>query len=278
VWEVAVFVLNVLAFILIGLQLRGIVTRLSGGHTNYVLGALAVCAATIGVRVLFWLPFTAVVHRIILRTRSENAVSSGGGLVIAWCGMRGIVTLAAALALPDGPSAFPHRDFIVLAAFSVVLCTLVLQGLSLGPLMRRLSLRDEGSVERELRMARIETARAALAALAGSAAEPAAGLLRREYAARMRFEETADQLESTAGDGLSLESTAGDGLSLAALQREAALAQRQRLVVLRAESVIGDDAFHAAEAEIDLLELSADGRIHPGAEEDATGLEPESSS
>ena len=87
----------------------------------------------------------------------------GTGLVISWAGMRGIVSLAAAMALPP---AFPYRDLIVLTAFSVVLGTLVIQGLTLAPLLRWLDLHDDDPVGRELRAARERALDAGLASLA----------------------------------------------------------------------------------------------------------------
>jgi CPA1 family monovalent cation:H+ antiporter len=182
----------------------------------------------------------------------------GTGLLISWCGMRGIVTLAAALALPDGgpAAAFPHRDLIVFCAFCVVLATLVVQGATLRPLLKVLGLRDDGSVDRELETARVETARAAIAELEGTTPVGAAEMLRREYRARINAGSTASETGPEAG-------------TLGELQRRAALAQRRALVDLRARSVIGDDAFHAAEEEIDLLELTASARVHPAAEGEA---------
>jgi CPA1 family monovalent cation:H+ antiporter len=167
--------------------------------------------------------------------------------------MRGIVTLAAALALPDGSDGpvFPYRDVILVCAFWVVLSTLVVQGLSLRPLLKRLGLRDDDSVGREIQLARAETARAVLNEIEGGADKPAAELLRREYAARLRSSEQAAGAESSA--------------TIAALQRQAVSVQRRALIDLRARAVIGDDAFHVAEEEIDLLELSSDGRVHPDA-------------
>jgi NhaP-type Na+/H+ or K+/H+ antiporter len=180
----------------------------------------------------------------VRQPRRMSLPTVGTGLVISWCGMRGIVTLAAALALPDGDAAFPHRDLIVFCAFCVVLVTLVVQGMTLGPLMRALRLRDDGSVERELNLARTETAKAALGVLDQVEPRSDAEVLRREYQARMRGENH----EST---------------RVAQLQQEAVHAQRRALVDLRAREVIGDDAFHAAEEELDLLELTADSRIRP---------------
>jgi CPA1 family monovalent cation:H+ antiporter len=126
----------------------------------------------------------------------------------------------------------------------VVLCTLAVQGATLRPLLKILGLRDDGSVERELATARVETARAALRELERQPPSPSVEILRREYEARL-------QPGGPPADGL------------ARLQQDAALAQRRALVELRARSVIGDDAFHAAEEEIDLLELTADARVRP---------------
>jgi CPA1 family monovalent cation:H+ antiporter len=179
----------------------------------------------------------------------------GSGLVVSWAGMRGIVTIAAALALPvaaDGTQ-FPYRDLILLAAFGVVLGTLVVQGLTLGPLMRRVCLNPDTSVEREIGVARAETAKAALAALADSPDHEAAEMLRREYQARLSLGEI-EARES----GADLPES-----SLARLQRAAVAAQRAALDNLRRRELIGDDAFHAIEAEIDVLDLTADARIRP---------------
>jgi len=168
--------------------------------------------------------------------------------------MRGIVTLAAALALPDGATPFPHRDVIVFSAFCVVLTTLVLQGLTLRPLMQWLGLHDDGTVEREIAIARAETSRAALRALENKGVKsPSADILRGEYRTRLRSEESAQQ------GGPAVQA---DG-SLATLQRNAVAAQRDALTELRARQVIGDDAFHVLEEELDLLELTADARVRP---------------
>ncbi len=262
VWEVAVFVLNVLAFVLIGLQLRGIVSRAEGADWGVdVLCALAICGTVIAVRI-GWVMLHSTVARWWfrrsgrLRGHSGSPPSFGGSIVVAWCGMRGIVTLAAALALPGADSAgagFPERDTIVFCAFAVVLCTLVIQGSTLRPLMQWLGLKDDGSVQRELMLARAETARAALRVLEEEAGRPFTTVLRREYEVRLHSGE----------QGVPIEALGESAGGLAALQRRAVSAQRRMLVELRARNVIGDDAFHALEEEIDLLELTADVRIRP---------------
>jgi CPA1 family monovalent cation:H+ antiporter len=260
VWEVNVFVLNVLAFLLIGLQLRGILTRMHAADwRTYGTFAAAVCATVILVRILWWMPYNAFVRWKIRRfgahlPRPMMLPTFGSGLVISWAGMRGIVTVAAALALPAGASrgGFPYRDLIIFSAFGVVLSTLVVQGLTLGPLLKRLGLSDDGEVDREVRHARVAVSRAALHVLEEDANRAAADILRPEYEARIR-----------SGQEISVHTAAAHESALAALQSRAVEAQRRELVELRAAGVIGDDAFHAAEEEIDLLDLTADARIRP---------------
>jgi CPA1 family monovalent cation:H+ antiporter len=227
VWEVAVFVLNVLAFILIGLQLRGILERLDGGRWSDLGFALLASAAAIAVRFAWVMGHIAVAEPANWR----------GGLVMAWCGMRGIVSIAAALALPED---FPYRDLILLTAFAVVLATLVVQGLTLRWVLVWLGVEDDGAVEREAALAREATCQAALTVLRAAPSGEAAALLRRDYAARLN---------------------PVPGEPLLALQRQVIAAQRQALAALRRGGVIGDDAFHRIEEEIDLLELTADPRI-----------------
>jgi len=258
VWEVAVLVLNVLAFVLVGLQLGAIVSRVHGSEwRTYAWCAAAVCAAVIVVRIAWVLAYSTarvwMFRRFGPRSwKPTTPPTVGGGLLASWCGMRGIVTLAAALALPDGSPSFPHRGLIIFSAYCVVLSTLVLQGATLRPLMQWLGLHDDGTVEREIHVARAETARAALGVLDGLST-PSANLLRREYQARLQAGESAT----------SPEALEPDDTSVATLQRRTVLAQRDALAGLRARRVIGDDALHVVEEELDLLELSADARVRP---------------
>src|SRR4029453_9943500 len=130
VWDTVVFLLNVLAFIFIGLQLRPIVESFEpAARGRYLAVAAAVLLTVIVVRMAWHMSFNAVIRWRERRfgfhpPRPMLRPSVGSGLVISWAGMRGIVSLAAALALPVG---FPIRDLIVFTAFSVVLGTLVLQ-------------------------------------------------------------------------------------------------------------------------------------------------------
>jgi monovalent cation/hydrogen antiporter len=236
VWESAVFVLNVLAFVFIGLQLRPILESLAPDvRARYLLVAGAVVATVIVVRFAWVMTHNAIARLRIRQVgfhppRPTPPPTVGSGLVISWAGMRGIVTLAAALALPDD---FPYRDLVVLTAFAVVLGTLVVQGLTLRPLMRRIDLPEDDPVEREVEAARRRALEAAYAAL-GDEASPAALALRQAFDARRNRGTPADP-------------SAGE------LQ---ALGVARRVVFeMRAQEDIGDDAFHRLEEEFDWIEM-----------------------
>jgi CPA1 family monovalent cation:H+ antiporter len=246
VWATAVFVLNALAFVLIGLQLGPILDRLSADERSAYTGvALAVLGTVIVTRIAWVMPYNWLIRRRLgahdsRGGRSLLPPSVKSGIIISWCGMRGIVTLAAALALPDGEAPFPGRDLILFTAFVVVLGTLVLQGLTLRPLLLWLDLRDDEPVERETVLARQAALRAALASLDGDSS-PAAKALRLEY------EQFRTAVEGNAAGALSQ------------LRRQAVDAARHELAALRDNDTIGDDAFHRVEAELDRAELYAEG-------------------
>jgi len=257
VWEVVVHVLNVLAFILVGLQLKPIIGSLSGQQlASYLATAAAVVTAVVLVR-LVWVICHAILGRWIgpsARGRAHHRpprVAWRSALVVGWSGMRGIVTLAAALALP---SAFPQRGLILFVSFAVVLGTLVIQGSTISPLMRLLGLKDDGAVAREVRIARQEVARAALAALDGAPADEHQSLLRRKLQERL---ERAERAASRAVEGDPLEPSAPPSHLELLLRTQRA--ERQTLVALRARGTIGDDAFHRVEEELDWAELNAEG-------------------
>jgi len=246
VWETVVFLMNVLAFIFIGLQIRPILVSLDPSmRGRYLAVAFAVLLTVIAVRVLWHMPFNAVIRWRDRRhgfrpPRPMLRPTVGSGLVISWAGMRGIVSLAAALALPG---AFPFRDLIVLTAFSVVLGTLVIQGLTLGPLLRRLDLRDDDPIGHEIAAARARALRAALASLDGDRS-PFADAAREEFLAHLEPREA---------------STDGPESNLAVhieARRRALEAARREVYAMRASYEIGDAAFHRIEQELDWIDMA----------------------
>jgi len=215
-----------------------------------------------------WVTAAAAFSRWRCRPRADGragprdvlALSGRGAAIVGWCGMRGTVTLAAALALPTD---FPFRDLILTTAFGVTLGTLVLQGLTLRPLLLRLGLRDDGTVDREVRLARVETLRAAVAAAAKCPAGESAELVQQRFALQLRRAEAG-----FTSDGASANRVAADGAAAARtgvvadspdndadVVRVAMQAQRRRLVALRADGTIGDAAFQRIEEELDWTEL-----------------------
>jgi CPA1 family monovalent cation:H+ antiporter len=149
---------------------------------QYLAVAGVVLVTVILVRIIWHMSFNAVIRwrdrRLGFRPpRPMLRPTVGSGLVISWTGMRGIVSLAAALALPP---AFPFRDLIVLTAFFVVLGTLVIQGLTLTPLLRALDLQDDDPVGREVSAARERALRAGLQSLERDRS-PVADSVREEF-------------------------------------------------------------------------------------------------
>jgi monovalent cation/hydrogen antiporter len=250
VWDTAVFILNVLAFILIGLQLGPIWDRLNDDvRWQYSEIAGLVLAAVILARI-GWI----AIYQLGLRTltalppvragETAKLPSFKSGIVVAWCGMRGIVTLAAAFALPEG---FPYRDLILLTAFGVVLGSLVIQGVTLRPLILALRLKADDFVAGEAARARGAAYRAALEEIDSDPSEEAE-LLRLEYRGILL------QAAGNPDGAVTTNERPADPL-----RRRAIAAARNEILKLRQSQAIGDDAFHQLEEELDRAELGANG-------------------
>jgi CPA1 family monovalent cation:H+ antiporter len=249
VWDTVVFLVNVLAFIFIGLQLRPILSGLEPAlRTRYLYVAAVVLLTVILVRFAWVMTYVTFVRWKIRRfgfhpRRPRPQPSFAGALVVSWSGMRGIVSLAAALALPfevNGAD-FPFRDLIVLTAFSVVLGTLVIQGLTLGPLLGMLDIFDDRPVEREVAAARDRALSAALATFDGDSSE----------AARAARHDFTSHLRRSADDNVDSEPASEHD----ELRRRAVAAARQAVLRMRATDEIGDEAFHQLEEELDWIEM-----------------------
>ena len=254
VWDLVVFVLNGVIFVLIGLQLGAIRAAGWPGDLGTLVWHGAVISLTAIVVRLVWVPLATIVPRLVspaLRQRDPIPRPSHI-LLLAWIGMRGIVSLAAALALPATTAAgapFPFRDEIIVLTFAVILSTLVLQGLSLTPLIRRLDLGEDRTLELEEAHAREQAAHAALARLDRVAG---ADWVRREDVERLRAlhgQRIHRASSIKLGDG-------GDaGRAQAALRRlrhETLTAERRALIELRDQGVISDEILHVLEQELDV--------------------------
>jgi monovalent cation/hydrogen antiporter len=248
-WEVLVYLLNAILFVLVGLQLPVILDELGGGSVAILAGQAAlVSAVVIGVR-LAWGFTVPYLVRALDRRPAQRARRAGPRerLVIGWSGMRGAVSLAAALALPQG---FPQRNLILLMTFAVILATLVLQGLSLPWLIGRLGLQRDDSEAREELTGRLRATDAALARLEELAAE---AWTRDDTVERMRglYQFRRRRLKARGGY---LDDDGAEDRSLAyqRLVRELLEAQRREIVRLRNTGEISNEVMHRIERDLDL--------------------------
>jgi monovalent cation/hydrogen antiporter len=254
-WEVLVYLLNAVLFVLVGLQLNLILTGVSGSSAVVLVGQAALVAAVvIGVRVGwgFTVPYLV---RVLDRRPAQVArrVGARERLVSSWSGMRGAVSLAAALALPLETSTgqgFPQRNLIIFVTFGVILATLVLQGLTLPWLIRRLGVhRDDSEVQEELR-GRLRATDAALARLEELAGE---GWTRDDTVERMRglYQFRRRRLKARAGY-LADDGSEDRSLAYQRLVRELLEAQRREIVRLRNRGEISNEVMHRIERDLDL--------------------------
>jgi CPA1 family monovalent cation:H+ antiporter len=256
IWQVLMFLLNAFLFLLVGLQLPVVLRAIDTEPTGQLIAwGLLVSGVVVVVR-LVW-QFTVVyLIRAIDRRDSVRARRSSARmrLVGGWVGMRGAVSLAAALAIPrtvDGGGDFPDRKLILYLTFAVIVVTLVGQGLTLGPLIRWLDIHDDGADEREEVAARIRIAEAGIARVdelveedwvRDETAERVRGLL--DYR-RRRFSANAD------GDGDDYEERTGNYIRLMSALYDA---QRRELISLRNSGEISDEVRRRIERELDLEE------------------------
>ena len=256
VWDFLVFVLNGFIFILIGLQLGALREAITSGMFVPLMLTGALVSVTAIVVRLIWVPLAAWIPRLLSPSlRARDPMPALPSLfLIGWTGMRGIVSLAAALALPLTTAAgvpFPFRAEIILITFSVILATLVLQGLSLGPLIRALNLKEDGSLEREEMQAREHAATAALVRLDEVANE---GWPVPEHLDQMRVH-YGDRVQRYTKDGTAPECTAEAIEVFQRLRHETLTAERLAVIRLRNDGIISDDVLHRLEHELDVEAL-----------------------
>jgi len=258
VWDLLVFLLNGVVFILIGLQLPHVSGQLLKDRSPLPLVwyTAVISLSVILIRVIWvftsgWIAQNAPILKLARREVDWKRMT-----VVAWCGMRGVVSLAAALALPIMTSRnlpFPHRDLIIFIVFGVILVTLVFQSLTLPSLVRALKITTAGSDEELVRWARLEAAYAAMARLEVAAYEPgtpaeAIVFLKAHYEQRIRRDKWND-------NAASVEFAIVPPTRTDALHRELINTERYMLIKLRDDGSINDEVLHRIERDLDLQEL-----------------------
>ena len=259
VWEILTFLLNAVLFLLVGLQLPAVMDAVEGYSTAELLGwGLLVSAVVIVVRIGWGFTVPYILRAIDRRpSQVERRASPRERLVVSWAGMRGSVSLAAALAIPlkiDGGAPFPDRELIILLAFAVILVTLVGQGLTLGPLINRLGIHDDGEEGREEVLARLRLAEAAIDRLEEMSGEDwtrddTIERVRGMYDYRRR--RFGAQTDGPTEDGAAYEERTD---AYTRLMYELFDAQREQLLELRNGRVISDEVRRKVERDLDLEE------------------------
>ena len=249
-WETLVFLLNGIIFILIGLQLPEVLDRLFllKHSMATLIGYCALVTASVVIIRLAWVFPAAYLHRVLRRPDGQPDVPWQHVFLIGWVGLRGIVSLAAALALPNE---FPQRDLIILIAFSVILATLVVQGLTLGRVATALNLSEGDEEASEESIARRETTHAALSRLMALSfderiSSDLIGRVQLEYQQRLSVLSRRDE---SLAESLTVACRTTDDVRVEALH-----AERDMLVRLRDEGLISDEVLRKVQQEIDLEE------------------------
>jgi CPA1 family monovalent cation:H+ antiporter len=255
VWEMATFILNGVLFMLVGLQLPRVIDALAPGSATHA-AKLALLIVLVMVLVRFaWIFGATYLPRLLSnKPRGKNRIPWQQTALIAWIGMRGADSLAGALAIPfvlpnGGP--FPGRDLIILLTFCVIFATLILQGLTLTPLVRWLGVVDDHVIEKEERLARLKANEAALTRLeelesSNRAKRETAERLRSEYLDRIRQLRIEDSDEQGVGRLYSPD--------FEVLAREMLRTERDTVIALRNEEEINDQALRRIQRDIDLAE------------------------
>ena len=258
-WQIFTFVVNALLFALVGLQLHHIVNALSRSAGELLRDAVIVCGTVILTRIVWIFPLSYGTWVWWARRRGDEAPPWQGPAVLSWMGLRGAVTLAAALALPlttDAGHAFPNRDLIIFLAFAVIVATLVLQGMTLPAVIRLLGVEDDGLDEKEEAKARIHAADAATARLEELVDED---WVRPETLERMRglmdFRRNRFAARFSPDDDGAIEERSQ---AYQRLMHEVLDAERGAVLQLRREGRINDDVMRRVTRDLDLEEARLD--------------------
>jgi CPA1 family monovalent cation:H+ antiporter len=254
VWSVLIFMINGFAFLLIGVQLPGILAGLTAYTAAQLIGlGLAISATVIVARIAWVFPATYLPRWASAKIRARDPYPPPGAVfVVSWAGMRGVVSLAAALALPIE---IPDRPLLIYLTLCVILATLVGQGLTLPWVVRRLGVVAGSSLEVEERIARDAATDAARLRLDGLATEYPDHL---ELVDNLRAElDHQAAHEAELQDGADLDAAAQEQLEHQEIRLAVVAAQRDAVIRLRDDGVIGDDALREIERDLDLEAVRA---------------------
>jgi len=257
-WQVLLFLINGAVFILIGVQLPGVLEGLDRWSTGQLAGlALAIATTTIVARVVWVFPATYLPRRLSARIRERDPSPPPRYVfLVSWAGMRGVVSMAAALALPltlPSGAPFPERNLLIFLTFAVILATLVGQGLTLPLLIRRLGIVSDTGRDHDEAHARIVLAEAAIeqiGRMSGRWADHAelVDRLRAEHLHRMEHHDH-DAGEEPAS-AVERERIEHREIVLSVIE-----AEREALLRLRDRSAVTDDTFRRIERDLDLEQL-----------------------
>jgi CPA1 family monovalent cation:H+ antiporter len=253
VWDTVIFILNGLIFILIGLQLPVVVSEVGDKSLWTMLGYGAlISAAAIVVRIIWVFPAALIPRALFKRIRQrETNYSPRFTAIIAWSGMRGVVSLAAALALPlvlNG-NPFPHRNEIIFITFCVIFSTLVLQGLTLPSLIKFLRVKADGSTEREEHEARLKLAASVIEHIESnyslSLSDGVLSQIKSKYEIRIQRMVGPQSNKRMSDEELA---------EFHRIQRDLVMSERTLLLDLRRQRQISDEVLRKLEYELDLEE------------------------
>jgi monovalent cation/hydrogen antiporter len=257
VWRLLTFVLNAFAFLMIGLELPSIFAALEPHVRDYALYGLLVSLTVILVRIAWVFPATYVPRLLDPHLRKHDPSPSWQPVaVLAWSGMRGIVSLAIALSLPYtlGDQPFAARSVMIFFTFCVVFVTLVLQGLTLGPLIERLGVTETSRGHRRENGLRIRALEAGIARLQDER-EAHRSALEREIADRVleEYHQRIDVLKGKADPDGAVEER--ESRIDRKVQKEALGAEREAILAMRRAGEIPDDIYRSIEYDLDLATL-----------------------
>ena len=256
VWQMLIYTLNGLVFMLIGLQLPGVVEAISESQSasDLILLALAVSVTVIVVRLVWVFPATYLPRWLIPGLEARDPSPDPRLVaVLGWAGMRGVVSLAGILTLDRF---FPSRDLLVFLTFAVILVTLVGQGLTLPWVIRRLGIGDDGSVQHEELHAREAAIEAGLERL-DDLAEEWPGHMELIDRMRAQFNHAGEHLEHD-HEAEGAPTPDEEQIEHGKIRRAVIDAQRVAVIDLRDRGVIGDAALRIVERDLDLEELRAE--------------------